>query len=143
MLFRSRLADTRGEELQAADIWTLFKQSYLEANTPLRLENARVLSSDEGATVELTVSDDKGSHSLKGSGNGPIDACKKALVDLIPSSAVTAYYQHALDQKGAESTAIAYIQIEQNGRSTFGVGIDANIAVASIRAVFSALNRLA
>ena len=54
------------------------------------------------------------------------------------------YDEHALSQ-GAHAKAAAYIQMKDNktGRVTFGVGVSGNITRASIRGVFSGLNRLA
>ena len=54
---------------------------------------------------------------------------------------ITAYMEHALGS-GEEAAAIAYIQIRaQSGKTAWGVGVDTNIELASVRAVLSALNR--
>ena len=53
------------------------------------------------------------------------------------------YAEHSLGE-GSEAKAAAYVEIKRidNGNTTFGVGVDSNITVASIKAVFSAINRL-
>ena len=53
------------------------------------------------------------------------------------------YEEHAL-QSGSNSQAAAYIHMldAESGNVTYGVGVSSNITRASVRAVFSALNRL-
>ena len=57
--------------------------------------------------------------------------------------ALQSYSEHDIDH-GSDSRAAAYISIKNDaGRTAFGVGVDANINIASIKAILSALNRLA
>lgn len=46
--------------------------------------------------------------------------------------------------EGSEAKAAAYVNMKRidNGEETFGVGVDSNITTASMKAVFSAINRL-
>ena len=77
-------------------------------------------------------------------GNGPIDAVKAAILSQVNLSAkVLDYDEHALTQ-GSKSKAAAYIHMVDldTGRTTYGVGVSSNITRASIRGIFSALNRL-
>ena len=78
-------------------------------------------------------------------GNGPIDAVKRAVVSQIKDIDVTIqnYWEHALSE-GSHAKAVAYIEMKDNrsGKLTYGVGLSSNITRATIRAVFSALNRL-
>ena len=78
-------------------------------------------------------------------GNGPVDAVKQALhnqtgVDF----KILDYTEHALGE-GSNAKAAAYVNVLDlnTGIATYGVGQSTNITRASIRAVFSALNRLA
>ena len=50
------------------------------------------------------------------------------------------YHEHALSS-GGDAQAAAYVECEVDGRTVWGVGIDANIVTASIKAVTSAVNR--
>jgi len=77
-------------------------------------------------------------------GNGPIDAVQRGLAeDLNVCIKVLDYEEHAL-QSGANSQAAAYIHLldVETGHVTYGVGVSSNITRASIRAIFSAVNRL-
>lgn len=79
------------------------------------------------------------------SGNGPIDAVKHALHEISGVSfKINDYSEHALGE-GSNAKAASYISVTDldTGNTTYGVGVSTNITRASIRAIFSALNRLA
>jgi 2-isopropylmalate synthase len=50
------------------------------------------------------------------------------------------YVEHALSASG-DALAAAYVELEVNGRTLWGVGIDADISTASLKAIVSAVNR--
>jgi 2-isopropylmalate synthase len=77
---------------------------------------------------------------LTGVGNGPIDAYVHALQPLGIQVRVLDYAEHALSS-GHDAQAAAYVECEINGRTIWGVGLDANIVTASMKAVTSAVNR--
>jgi 2-isopropylmalate synthase len=81
---------------------------------------------------------------LEGQGNGPLAALVHALADAgQPRIEILHYSEHALGS-GEGATAIAYIQARlPDGRTRWGAGVDTHIELASVRAVFSALNRAA
>ena len=81
----------------------------------------------------------------EGIGNGPIDAVRTCLKQKLGLDVIVLdYSEHALSE-GAHARAAAYVHVMdvKSGRSTFGVGTSSNITRASIRALFSGLNRLA
>ena len=79
-------------------------------------------------------------------GNGPIDAVKLAVRQCVPQIdfSVLDYSEHSLG-KGSGAKAAAYIEMRdnRNGNVTYGVGVSSNITRASIRGMFSAMNRIA
>jgi 2-isopropylmalate synthase len=78
---------------------------------------------------------------IKGHGNGPIAAFVDALGrDAGLAIELTDYTEHALGE-GADARAVAYVETKSGGKTRWGVGIDANIVTASLRAVVSAVNR--
>lgn len=140
-----RIADESGKELAPANIWEAFKAEYLERDTPLTLidhateargpnSGPRILN----AMVKLNGKDT----TIKGGGNGPIDAFVDALrqccgIDL----QVTDYREHAVGS-GGDAQAAAYVEVRTtDGRTLFGVGMDADIVTASLNALVSAANR--
>ena len=86
---------------------------------------------------------------LEGSGNGPIAAFVDALNGLPQDWDVRVldYAEHALSA-GGDAVAAAYVECAVTTGSgetavVWGVGIDANIVTASLKAVVSAVNRAA
>jgi 2-isopropylmalate synthase len=138
-------ADTSGRELDAADIWRLFDQTYL-AHDGDRI--ALVTYEESGQVGDRLfvgrVAMDGAERSISGRGNGLISGVIAALADTTgPALDVIDYVEHAIGH-GADAQAAAYVECRTSeGRTVFGVGIDADIATASVRAVLSAANRAA
>ena len=92
----------------------------------------------------MVYTDHGAEHSFEAVGNGPIDAVRRGLAEqLTVNIKVLDYEEHAL-QSGSNSQAAAYIHLldGETGHVTYGVGVSSNITRASIRAIFSAMNRL-
>ena len=77
-----------------------------------------------------------------GTGKGPIEAFVTALNSALGTDLdVVDYAEHALGA-GKEATAVAYVETRSgDGQVRWGVGTDANIMTASLRAVVSAFLR--
>ena len=147
--------DTVGGEVSPEEIWSIFQQEYLLREEPLKL-NAVHTSSAAGQLDQLSVNVyvDGERRELKGEGNGPIAAFVGALNGLFeekhaagdPAYAtrtdlrVLDYQEHALSA-GGDAIAAAYVECSVGGRILWGVGLDANIVTASLKAVVSAVNR--
>lgn len=138
------VTDLSGKEVTAADIWSIFEQTYLQPTRPYAY-HAHHLVEDSAANhvrLDSELSIDGVRERLKGEGNGPIDAFVQALSRRVGTAiSVVDYHEHALTG-GANARAATYIELRiGEGRPLFGVGIDANIVTASLRAIVSALNR--
>ena len=134
--------DAQGRELSAADIWDIFEREYGLAQ-PARIDH-QVIVEQPGGRVRLRASLREGAATtaLEGEGNGPVDAFVDALsrVSGVPVR-VLDYHEHAIGA-GAQARAAAYLELRVGeGRTLFGVGIDANIVTASMKAVLSGLRR--
>lgn len=140
-----KIAEKQGE-VAPATIMEVFEQEYLKLKTPYEFLRARAEDhGDSDTKVELSFNYEGETKAVEAVGNGPLDAVKVALqqttgVDV----SILDYTQHALGE-GSHAKAAAYICMkdEVTGKVTFGVGVSSNITRAGIRAVFSALNRLA
>ena len=79
---------------------------------------------------------------LEGKGTGPIDAFVQALSQSLDRSVrVMNYSEHAVGE-GANAQAEAYVEVRvDDSHTVFGVGMDANIVSASIRAILSGVRR--
>jgi 2-isopropylmalate synthase len=139
-----KVTEASGTEITADQIWSAFEATYLTAQSPLALIGHPVITtaSDTGdTTVEAHVRTAGGERWVKGHGNGPIAAFVEALRDAGVHVELTDYTEHALGE-GADARAAAYVEARVNGdRARWGVGLDANIVTASLRAVVSAINR--
>jgi 2-isopropylmalate synthase len=78
---------------------------------------------------------------VRGAGNGPIDAFVEGLGEALGESIrVLDYHEHAIGS-GANAQAVAYLELRVGQQTLFGVGIDANIVSASLKAIVSGLQR--
>ncbi|MDF1875496.1 2-isopropylmalate synthase [Sulfurimonas sp. SAG-AH-194-I05] len=136
------LSDAKGRELTSKEIADIFKTTYFEAERNIKFIDFTHASNSQVSTCKLTYSFNGETILAEGEGNGPIDACKKALMKNCENDFVlTSYSEHSCGDKSS-AKAIAYIEIQAKGvASCFGVGSDNDIATASIKALFSALNR--
>ncbi|MGL4591631.1 MAG: 2-isopropylmalate synthase [Aestuariivirga sp.] len=136
------IADGEGVELPAERLWSAFEGEYLDGNGRYGFveHNARSDHGEQDVTAKVTV--DGRPKTLNGHGNGPVDG----FVDAIRRDSgiafdVADYREHAMGT-GAKATAIAYVELRlPDGGTLFGVGIDKNIVVASLKAVLSGVNR--
>ncbi len=142
------ISEKDGGEVAPERIMEAFKAEYLECKSPLEFVSAKVEDDHNEEETKLSlVFKYKGEEICSDArGNGPIDAVLLALNNSVGTldMSILDYDEHALGE-GSQAKAAAYIQMRDNttGNITFGVGVSGNITRASIRAVFSALNRLA
>lgn len=141
------LSEKQGE-ISPEQIMNEFKNSYLDRKSPLHFVKCKIedISEQEKAnTNAIIVYTENGvDKTIEAVGNGPLDAALKGLQkELGIKVKILDYSEHALGG-GESAQAAAYIQMLDfsNGKTTFGVGVSSNITRASIRAIFSALNRL-
>ncbi|MGF6772733.1 2-isopropylmalate synthase [Paraburkholderia sp. GAS199] len=134
-----RFTDDSGQEVTPAQIWELFQQEYVESHAPVRYVSHSLSENGDGARIKLTVDIHGTRRVLNGEGNGPLDALMHAMG--VPVR-VQHYEERALTQ-GADAKAIAVAEMAgaDVAGSAFGVGVDANLVTASIRAVISGVNR--
>ncbi|WLE63901.1 2-isopropylmalate synthase [Burkholderia plantarii] len=134
-----RLTDESGQEVSAAQIWALFESEYVANQAPLRYVGHELSERDGRELIVLSAEIHGERRELRGEGNGPLDALMNALRTPLR---IQHYEERALSQ-GADAKAVAIAELAGEGvpGSAFGVGIDANLTTASIRAVISGINR--
>ena len=141
--------DAEGGEVSSEAIWTSFRDEYLPAPADHpeekwgRFELLSVRTSSElDGSVALTVGlrDGEDRVQVEGNGNGPIDAFLDVLRRSGADIRVLDYSEHALSS-GGDAQAAAYVEAVVDGRTLWGVGIDADISTASLKAVISSVNR--
>ena len=127
-----------------------FKKNYIDRKEPYHFKSINTTDeptaiADNFLTVAtLTYTDHGEVKSVTAKGNGPIDAAKTAISrDLNRSLRILDYSEHALTS-GSNAQAAAYIHLFdcESGKTAYGVGVSSSTTRASIRAIFSALNRM-
>jgi 2-isopropylmalate synthase len=137
--------DSDGGEVSPADLWTIFEAEYLSQVEPLELLSVTSTSAG-GRTDYVTAQVRAGGQvrDISGEGNGPVSAFVDAVSALGHHVRVLDYHEHALSA-GGDALAAAYVECEvgdgDDSDVVWGVGTDANIVTASLRAVTSAVNR--
>ena len=137
------LADRLGRELQAGDIWDVFQQAY-HINDPQHLQ---LIDFDEAKAADGSrlfagkIGVGGQSQSVSGRGNGLISSVVATLAGSFGVAlAVKDFSEHAMGA-GSDARAAAYVECTgPNGDTIWGVGIDTDVATASVRAVLSAAN---
>jgi 2-isopropylmalate synthase len=136
------LTEATGTEISPAEIWDVFTTTYQPENATIQLLSSEV-TADQHLTrifAQLVVN---GQHvTVKGEGNGPIDALMSGLsAEMDVNFKVRDYHEHALTA-GSEASAVAYVEAEgKDGTTWWGVGMSSSILDASLEAVISAANR--
>jgi 2-isopropylmalate synthase len=136
--------DTEGQELSAADLFAIFTSEYhLDVTQAPAVSDQQIDDLPEGQVrVRASVGHLGESLSVLGLGNGPVDAFVDGLTRALGVSIrVLDYHEHAIGS-GAQARAAAYLELRiGDAPAAFGVGIDANIVSASMKAVLSGLLR--
>jgi 2-isopropylmalate synthase len=134
--------DVHKDEIKPQQLWELFESSYIKPAGPLEFKGCTTTSDGDRtkAHVELKINGEN--LTVSGSGNGPIDAATRALGEIGQSVLVKSFTEHSRGE-GSDAEAVAYVQVERDGKTTFGVGIASNIEQASLKALVAGVNRLA
>lgn len=138
--------DGEGVEMSSADIWEAFEGAYLKQDGgKFGFSEYRTVPDAHASEIRnmtATITERGTPAEITGQGTGPIDSFIDAFSKHSGHSVkVVDYHEHAIGS-GADTQAISFIEVEVNdGQPIFGVGRDANITEASLKAVISAVNR--
>ena len=139
--------DSEGGEVTSDQIWEIFSDEYLPA--PIdddkwgrfelnRTRTSSDLSGEVTLQIDLRVGEDV--VAAEATANGPIAAFLTIMAEQNIEVKLFDYVEHALSASG-DALAAAYVDLNVNGVRLWGVGIDADISTASLKAVVSAVNR--
>ncbi len=139
--------DSEGGEVSSNQIWDIFTDEYLPSNTSdgkwgrfelRRTQTASDMTGEVSLSTELRIGES--TVEASGTGNGPVAAFLNVLGAQGVSVKVYDYVEHALGS-GGDALAAAYVECQVGDMRLWGVGIDADISTASLKAVVSAVNR--
>jgi 2-isopropylmalate synthase len=140
--------DSEGGEVTAERMWEIFQSEFLTGGPRVGLLAHRTTSRvDEKDAISCDVRIDGEIREIEGVGNGPVSAFEDALATVGVDVRVLDYAEHAMSA-GGDARAAAYVECDVrfgdgSGTSVWGVGIDGNIVTASLKAMLSAVNRVA
>ena len=138
-----KISEKQGE-VSPQQIMDEFRRNYLDVRAPFEFVKVKIEDVDKDTKAVLDFKYKGKDMSIEALGNGPIDSVKNAINKIVDIDVkIIDYTEHALGE-GSNAKAAAYIQMvnNKNGEVTFGVGVSSNITRASIRGLFSAINRL-
>lgn len=142
-----KIAEKQGE-VAPEQIMEEFRRHYLEKKEPYHFKKCKITdfeSEGDFTTVAVVTYTDHGViKQFEGVGNGPIDAVQRGLEEELGINIkVLDYSEHALTSgSGAQAASYIHVMDQDSKRATYGVGISSNITRASLRGIFSAVNRL-
>ncbi|MFG2014049.1 2-isopropylmalate synthase [Actinomadura geliboluensis] len=135
--------DSAGGEVTPERMWEIFEAEFLGNGPRAGLLAHRATSRvDEKDALSCDVRVDGEIREIEGVGNGPVSAFEDALATIGVNVRVLDYAEHAMSA-GGDARAAAYVECDVNGTTVWGVGIDGNIVTASLKAILSAVNRVA
>ncbi len=137
-----KLADDTGKEISSSQIWDIFEKKYLQPVNNYSYIKHSSSSKDDLHKLELTMNMNNEETTIKGSGNGPIDSFVNGLSEKIGVEIKVADYHQTAISSGSNAKAAAYIELEKDGKTFWGVGIHPNTTRASFDAIIVGLSKL-
>ena len=137
-----KLADDTGKEISSSQIWDIFEKKYLQPINNYSYIKHSSSSKDDLHKLELTMNMNNEETTIQGSGNGPIDSFINGLSEKIGVEIKVADYHQTAISSGSDAKAAAYIELEKDGKTFWGVGIHPNTTRASFDAIIVGLSKL-
>ena len=136
-----KLADESGKEVMTSEIWDIFDKEFMQPKEGYSYLDHK--SSTNGSTHNLSIKMllNNNEVQMDGIGNGPIDSFINALASQNIKLKVSDYNQSAISS-GSDAKAAAYIELESNGKTSWGVGINSNTTRASFEAIVVGLSKI-
>ena len=136
-----KLADESGKEIMTSEIWDIFDKEFMQPKEGYSYLDHK--SSTDGSTHNLSIKMllNNNEVQIDGIGNGPIDSFVNALASQNIKLKVSDYNQSAISS-GSDAKAAAYIELESNGKTSWGVGINSNTTRASFEAIVVGLSKI-
>ena len=137
-----KLADETGKEISSSEIWTMFEKNFLTAQDESSYISHSSSTKNDVNALKLKMLLKSEETIISGEGNGPIDSFVNGLcAKLNKEIKVSDYHQSAISS-GSDAKAAAYIELEVNGQTSWGVGINPNTTIASFEAIIVGLSKL-
>ena len=136
------LADETGKEISSSVIWEIFEENFLKPKNNFSYHSHTSSTKDDVNELEVKMVMNAKEVNVSGTGNGPIDSFVNGLSkELGINIKISDYHQSAISS-GSDAQAAAYIEIEKDGQTKWGVGINPNTTRASFEAIIVGLSKI-
>jgi len=137
-----KIADETGKEISSPEIWKIFEENFLKPQNNFAYQGHTSSTKDDINELEVKMILDSKEVIITGKGNGPIDSFVNGLSkELGINIKISDYHQSAISS-GSDAQAAAYIELEKDGETRWGVGINPNTTRASFEAIIVGLSKL-
>jgi 2-isopropylmalate synthase len=137
-----KLADKSGKEINTTEIWQIFETNFLIPTEGFSYISHKSSSENDIHYLELNLNINGREVALSGSGNGPIDSLINGLREKTGTEIKVSDYHQSAISSGSDAKAAAYIELELDGKTSWGVGINPNTTIASFEAIIVGLSKL-
>ena len=137
-----KLADESGKEISSTQIWDIFEEDYLKPKNNFSYVEHESSSKEDIHTLTLRMNMRDSIKTISGTGNGPIDSFINGLSSDIGIPIKVADYHQTAISSGSDAKAAAYIELEKDGETFWGVGIHPNTTRASFDAIIVGLSKM-
>jgi 2-isopropylmalate synthase len=136
------LADETGKEISSSVIWEIFEENFLKPKNNFSYQSHTSSTKDDVNELEIKMIMNAKEVNVSGTGNGPIDSFVNGLSkELGINIKISDYHQSAISS-GSDAQAAAYIELEKDGQTKWGVGINPNTTRASFEAIIVGLSKI-
>ena len=137
-----KLADKSGKEISSTQIWDIFEENYLKPKNNFSYIEHESSSKEDIHSLSLRMNMRDSIKTISGTGNGPIDSFINGLSSDIGMPIKVADYHQTAISSGSDAKAAAYIELEKDGETFWGVGIHPNTTRASFDAIIVGLSKM-
>tara|TARA_B110000093_G_C12885979_1_gene373986 strand:- start:177 stop:1187 length:1011 start_codon:yes stop_codon:yes gene_type:complete len=137
-----KLADESGKEISSAQIWDIFQNHFLVAKNNYSYISHFSSTQNDVHQLDLKMLMNSKESMISGLGNGPIDAFISGLSKKLNIQIKVSDYHQSAISSGSDAMAAAYIELEKDGETSWGVGINQNTTRASFEAIIVGLSKL-
>ena len=136
------LADETGKEISSSVIWEIFEENFLKPKNNFSYQSHTSSTKNDVNELEVKMIMNAKEVNVSGTGNGPIDSFVNGLSkELGINIKISDYHQSAISS-GSDAQAAAYIELEKDGQTKWGVGINPNTTRASFEAIIVGLSKI-
>jgi len=137
-----KLADETGKEIISPEIWEIFETNFLKPKNNFSYQSHTSSTQNDVNELEVKMIMNSKEVTISGTGNGPIDSFVNGISkELGINIKISDYHQSAISS-GSDAQAAAYIELEKDGQTRWGVGINPNTTRASFEAIIVGLSKI-